>query len=76
MRFLGAMRAGALAVVLSVLPAAAHAESLKAALESAYQNNPNIMSALLNVKATAENIALAKPDPTDEEKRLVAEVPR
>lgn len=60
MRFLGAMRAGALAVVLSVLPAAAHAESLKAALESAYQNNPDIMSALLNVKATAENIALAK----------------
>lgn len=60
MRFLGAMRAGALAVVLSVLPATAHAESLKAALESAYQNNPNIMSALLNVKATAENIALAK----------------
>jgi len=60
MRFLGAMRAGALAVSLSMLPAMAHAESLKAALESAYQNNPNIMSALLNVKATAENIALAK----------------
>jgi outer membrane protein len=60
MRFLGAMRAGALAVVLSVLPATVQAESLKAALESAYQNNPNIMSALLNVKATAENIALAK----------------
>ncbi|WP_084646387.1 TolC family outer membrane protein [Devosia insulae] len=60
MRFLGAMRAGALAVVLSVLPATVHAESLRAALESAYQNNPNIMSALLNVKATAENIALAK----------------
>ncbi|OEO28995.1 hypothetical protein VW23_027510 [Devosia insulae DS-56] len=54
------MRAGALAVVLSVLPATVHAESLRAALESAYQNNPNIMSALLNVKATAENIALAK----------------
>lgn len=60
MRFLGAMRAGALAVVLSVLPATVHAESLRAALESAYQNNPDIMSALLNVKATAENIALAK----------------
>ena len=60
MRYLGALRAGALAVVLSMLPATVHAESLKAALESAYQNNPNIMSALLNVKATAENIALAK----------------
>lgn len=60
MRFLGAMRAGALAVSLSMLPATVHAESLRAALESAYQNNPNIMSALLNVKATAENIALAK----------------
>lgn len=60
MRFLGAMRAGALAVSLSMLPTLVHAESLKAALESAYQNNPNIMSALLNVKATAENIALAK----------------
>jgi outer membrane protein len=60
MRYLGAMRAGALAVVLSMLPATVHAETLRAALESAYQNNPNIMSALLNVKATAENIALAK----------------
>ncbi len=60
MRYLGAMRAGALAVVLSMLPVTVHAESLKAALESAYQNNPNIMSALLNVRATAENIVLAK----------------
>ena len=60
MRYLGAMRAGALAVVLSMLPVSVHAESLRAALESAYQNNPNIMSALLNVRATAENIVLAK----------------
>ncbi len=60
MRYLGAMRAGALAIVLSFLPAGAHAESLRGALESAYQNNPDIMSALLSVKASAENIALAK----------------
>lgn len=60
MRYLGAMRAGALAMVMSLLPAAAHAETLRAALASAYQNNPNIMSALLSVKSTAENIVLAK----------------
>lgn len=60
MVFLGAVRASALAVVLSLAPAAAHAESLRAALASAYINNPNIMSALLSVKASAENIALAK----------------
>ena len=60
MRLLGAMRAGALAMAISLLATAAHAESLRSALESAYQNNPDIMSALLSVKATAENIALAK----------------
>lgn len=60
MRFLGAMRAGALAMSISLLATAAHAESLRSALTSAYQNNPEIMSALLSVKATAENIALAK----------------
>lgn len=60
MRYLGAMRAGALAMAISLLATAAHAESLRSALESAYQNNPEIMSALLSVKASAENIALAK----------------
>ncbi len=60
MRYLGAMRAGALAVAMTMLPFAAHAESLRGALESAYQNNPDIMSALLSVRASAENIALAK----------------
>ena len=59
MGYLGAVRAGALAVVLGCVPMA-HAESLKEALASAYTNNPNIMSALLDVKATAEGIALAK----------------
>jgi outer membrane protein len=54
------VRAGALALVLCSVPALAHAESLREALTSAYLNNPTILSALLNVKATAENIALAK----------------
>ena len=54
------VRAGALAVVFCSVPALAHAETLREALTSAYLNNPTILSALLNVKATAENIALAK----------------
>jgi len=60
MRYLGALRAGALAVAIGLLSSTAYAESLRSALESAYQNNPDIMSALLQVRATAENIALAK----------------
>jgi outer membrane protein len=60
MGYLGAVRAGALALVLSCVPAVAHAESLKQALASAYTNNPDIMSALLSVKSSAEGIALAK----------------
>ncbi|MBN9345953.1 MAG: TolC family protein, partial [Devosia sp.] len=42
------------------MPALAHAETLREALTSAYVNNPSILSALLNVKSTAENIAMAK----------------
>src|SRR5262245_30915248 len=60
MRYLGAVRAGALAVVVSFLPMSAHAESVKAALASAYTNNPDIMAALLQVKSTAEGIVTAK----------------
>ncbi len=60
MSYLGAVRAGALAVVFGCVPAIAHAETLKEALASAYTNNPTIMSALLDVKSTAEGIALAK----------------
>ena len=59
MKLSGALRASAIAVVMAVVPTMAHAESLRAALESAYSNNPNIMSALLSVKATAEDIARA-----------------
>ena len=54
------VRAGALALILSLSPAVAHAESLRAALTSAYLNDPDILSALLAVKSTAEGIALAK----------------
>jgi len=60
MVFFRSVRAGALAFVLCSVPAMAHAETLREALTSAYLNNPTILSALLNVKATAENIALAK----------------
>ncbi|MEO8756876.1 MAG: TolC family outer membrane protein [Devosia sp.] len=60
MVFFRSVRAGALAIVMCSVPALAHAETLRQALTSAYVNNPTILSALLNVKATAENIALAK----------------
>ena len=60
MSFSGRVRAVALALTIAVVPATAHAESLRQALASAYLNNPDIMSALLSVKATAEGIAVAK----------------
>jgi outer membrane protein len=49
-----------MAFALAVLPGVAQAMSLRDALELAYANNPAIMSAFLEVKSTAENIALAK----------------
>lgn len=55
-----ALRAGALALVLASVPATAQAETLKQAMASAYANNPQILSALLDIKSTAEGIALAK----------------
>lgn len=55
-----ALRAGALAVAIVLVPAAAQAETLREALESAYVNNPDLMSALLSVKSAAEDIALRK----------------
>lgn len=54
------LRMGAMVIALVAVPAIARAESLREALASAYTNNPAIMSALLSVKASAENIALAK----------------
>ncbi|MEO6013669.1 MAG: TolC family outer membrane protein [Devosia sp.] len=60
MLFSRSVRAGALAFLFCSFPAIAHAETLREALTSAYRNNPTILSALLNVKATAENIVAAK----------------
>jgi outer membrane protein len=60
MLFSRSVRAGALALVFCSLPALAHAETMREALTSAYVNNPSILSALLNVKSTAENIVMAK----------------
>jgi outer membrane protein len=53
------LRVGALALALA-LPGLAQAETLREALEHAYANNPNIMSALISVKMSAEDIALRK----------------
>lgn len=50
----------ALALVVAAAPVGAKAESLREALTAAYNNNPNITSALLAVKSTAEGIVLAK----------------
>ena len=60
MLFSRSVRAGALAILICAVPAVARAETLREALTSAYKNNPQILSALLNVQATAENIVLAK----------------
>ena len=54
------LRATALAVALLLPTANAQAESLLSAFKFAYLNNPNIMSALLSVKAAAEDVALRK----------------
>src|SRR3569833_2026786 len=60
MVFFRRARAGAPAAAPCSVPAMAHAETLREALTSAYLNNPTILSALLNMKTTAENIAIAK----------------
>jgi outer membrane protein len=54
------LMAGAMAVALVAMPAATRAETLAQALASAYTNNPKIESALLSVKAAAEDIALSE----------------
>jgi outer membrane protein len=54
------LRAGAVAAALALVPSAVQAVTLREALERAYVNNPNIMSALLQVKSAAEDIALRK----------------
>ncbi len=54
------LRAGALAFAFTAAISTAQAMSLRDALEFGYTNNPTIMSALLSVKASAEDIALRK----------------
>lgn len=54
------LRASALAFAMLLLPGVAQAETLREALQSAYLNNPDLMSALLSTKSAAENIALSK----------------
>lgn len=54
------LRASAMALAFALLAGSAQAETLREALERAYVNNPNIMSALLSVKSSAEDIALRK----------------
>ena len=56
------VRAGALALLFCSLPALAHAETLREALTSAYVNNPTLLSALLNVKITAEGVVAVETD--------------
>lgn len=53
-------RAGAVALALGAMSGAAHAESIVSALTSAYNYSPALMSALLSVKSSAENVALKK----------------
>ncbi|GGF21211.1 transporter [Youhaiella tibetensis] len=50
----------ALALFVAAAPVSVQAESLREALTAAYNNNPNISSALLAVKSTAEGIVSAK----------------
>lgn len=50
----------ALAATLSLASLSAHAETLREALASAYTTNPAIASALLSVKASAEDIAIRR----------------
>lgn len=53
-------RASALSLILLATTMPAQAETLREALAHAYVNNPNMASALLSVRASAEDIALRK----------------
>ncbi|RUT32671.1 hypothetical protein EMQ25_05870 [Arsenicitalea aurantiaca] len=61
MKSIRPLRRLALALAMTAsLPGLAQAQSLREALEYAYTNNPNIASALLSVKSSAEDIALRR----------------
>lgn len=54
------IRFGALALVLTVMPAGAQAQSLNDALAHAYSNNPDIASAFMSVRSAREGIRVAQ----------------
>src|SRR5690554_6847079 len=54
------VRAGAIALLCSVAPLAANAQSLTDALAHAYSNNPSIASSFLDVRAAREGIRAAE----------------
>ncbi len=60
MRVSRILRAGATVAVLAISSSMAHAETLRDALASAYASNPNIASALISVKTSAEDIAIRR----------------
>lgn len=60
MRIKSILRAAVAVGVVSFATISAHSESLRDALASAYSSNPNIASALISVKASAEDIAIRR----------------
>jgi len=60
MRIKSSISAALFAAIISAATVPAQAESMRDALASAYASNPNIASALLSVKASAEDIAIRR----------------
>lgn len=60
MRIKSVLKAAIAAGVVSFATISAHAESLRDAMASAYTSNPNIASALISVKVSAEDIAIRR----------------
>ncbi|MHA6299011.1 TolC family outer membrane protein [Devosia sp. CAU 1758] len=60
MMYRGVLRASALALLVASSAGAAYAQSITQALTAAYNHAPDLQSALLNAKASAENIVQAK----------------
>ena len=60
MKFVRFARVTALALVTAAAVSSASAESLTAALASAYSNNPEILAAYIDAQASAEDIVAAK----------------
>lgn len=60
MRLKSVLQVALAAGLMSIAATSARAESMSAALASAYSTNPNIAAALLSVKASAEDIAIRR----------------